>query len=399
MLALRKLRVPHSTVLLRRGNATLQSATDTVPNVPPPVPAPVKAKAAPAPTPGAEPEHTTSGRRRFKRPVPPTRPAISTSAPRKWNRPLAEGVLPAYDLALKLLKTDSIRLQTEADGVRKEIKDLEGKVTELGGYDSEGAREAEERLEEKREKLHILQVQSKVNLPEVRWRVANAMADMEKPAHRHLVEQRWRKEGDLDLLMERLHQMKVIPDVLPDLRPSIDTLEPPSLYANVFHTDTRLYTLLLVDPDVPDEDNASFRTFLHWLKPNVPLSATTTSRIPDLNSHTPYIPPHPQRGTPYHRYVLLLLPQPALGSPAYTRNLEARAQPGVPTSVHLDIPVIGEAERKDFDTRAFCERWGLNGKAGGGAHMWREVWDEKVSAIYKNLLSKSFFLPYRRRCF
>lgn len=94
--------------------------------------------------------------------------------------------------------------------------------------------------------------------------------------------------------------MNVVPDVLPDLRPSLDvhvvasntkgklrrtqkknvtvepgtfllpqqaslsprtllvervfiniefqTLEPPRLYANVFHADTRLYTMLLVDP-------------------------------------------------------------------------------------------------------------------------------------------------------
>ena len=96
--------------------------------------------------------------------------------------------------------------------------------------------------------------------------------------------------------MERIHQMKVVPDVLPELHPSIDlhvtvrtspkelhktkkthatvepgtflspeqvrgfqgivwrvttccnqTLSPPKLYANVFHTDTRLYTMLLVD--------------------------------------------------------------------------------------------------------------------------------------------------------
>lgn len=127
------------------------------------------------------------------------------------------------------------------------------------------------------------------------------------PSHRHLVEQRWRKDGALDLLMERIHQMNVIPDVLPVLHPSVDlhiaarlmpehfdtlmrrnrlqrrvntfkdvvpgnyltpqqTRVPPKLYANVFHTDVRLYTMLLVDPDVPDEENQTFTTFLHWLK-------------------------------------------------------------------------------------------------------------------------------------
>lgn len=45
---------------------------------------------------------------------------------------------------------------------------------------------------------------------------------MSVPSHRHLVEQRWRKDGDLDLLMERIHQMHLVPDVLPVLHPSLD---------------------------------------------------------------------------------------------------------------------------------------------------------------------------------
>lgn len=132
-------------------------------------------------------------------------------------------------------------------------------------------------------------------------------------------------------------------------------------------------------------------------RPNVPLSATHQARISDLNDHTPYIPPHPQRGTPYHRYVLLFLPQPPLGGVAYTLNAEARAQPGVPTSVHLDVPPIGEAERRNFGVREFMQTWGLDGAKGGGSHMWREVWDKRVSGIYKTVLSKSdapFHLPF-----
>jgi hypothetical protein len=51
-------------------------------------------------------------------------------------------------------------------------------------------------------------------------------------------------------------------------------------------------------------------------------------------SHTPdrhrrfqhrYIPPHPQRGIPYHRYVLLVLPQPPKSSLSYTFNGVANA--------------------------------------------------------------------------
>ena len=63
---------------------------------------------------------------------------------------------------------------------------------------------------------------------------------MTKPVYRHLAEKKWRSEGDLDLLvrrhllfsthcshskfaqMERIHQMNVVPDVLPSLHPSFD---------------------------------------------------------------------------------------------------------------------------------------------------------------------------------
>ncbi|EAU80267.2 hypothetical protein CC1G_13488 [Coprinopsis cinerea okayama7 len=353
----------------------------------------------------------------------PRRRTISNQNPRPWNPPLASGVIPAYDLALEVLRKDSLALKEEIAELKKAIESEEKRYQELvkveGKNEHGEAYALDLELEKKRQKLHILQVQSEVNLPDVRWKVANAMVDMNIPSHRHLVEQKWRKDGDLDLLMERIYQMKVVPDVLPVIRPSLDlhlatqapsrltptfktvklvepgvflaprlTVEPPRLYANVFHTDTRLYTLMLVDPDVPDESTASYTTYLHWLQPNVPLTATHTSQILDLNNHTKYIPPHPQRGTPYHRYTVLLLPQPPLEGGEYTKNVEARANPGVPTSKKLDIPVVSDAERLGFNVRQFCQTWGLDASTGGGLHMFREVWDEEVSKIYKDVLGQ-----------
>ncbi|KAJ6577102.1 hypothetical protein B0H10DRAFT_2236134 [Mycena sp. CBHHK59/15] len=378
--------------------------------------------------------------------------------------------------ALRVIRGDAARVRREAEALRGEVGRRHRAL--LRPVDAGVKPAMEEEVEKMRERLNVLDVQSEVNLPEVRWSVANAMADMSIPSHRHLVEQRWRKEGDLDLLMERIHQMHVIPDVLPALHPSIDvqvtarlmpdgfnllmlrnrfqrrlntfkrvvpgryltpqqarfdrfTRVPPKVYANVFHTDVRLYTMLLVDPDVPDEGNQTFTTYLHWMKPNIPLSATHKGRIPFLNTHTRYVPPHPQRGTPYHRYVLLLLPQPALPGHRHTRNTEAlltaqqaaltqslrdtaanaasanantsarapRHRPTHPNaqvasaeaqlerivtlSQRLDVPVVPEDQRRGFDVRAFVKEWGINAAHGGGAHMWREVWDKYVGGIYR----------------
>ena len=55
----------------------------------------------------------------------------------------------------------------------------------------------------------------------------------------------------------------------------------------------------------------------------------------------------------------------------------------------LDIPVVKDEDRVGFDVRGFVRYWGLGlgrvvgEKEGGGAFMWREVWDEAVGGIYK----------------
>jgi hypothetical protein len=107
----------------------------------------------------------------------------------------------------------------------------------------------------------------------------------------------------------------------------------------------------------------------HRCRPNIPLSTNAPLKIV-ADSHTPYIPPHPQRGTPYHRYVTLLLPQVS----------------------ELSIPVVPEDARLGFDVRAFLSEHSLDGSLGGGAHMWREEWDETVSQIHQDVLSKCWHL-------
>jgi len=108
-------------------------------------------------------------------------------------------------------------------------------------------------------------------------------------------------------LMERIYQMHVVPDVVPTIRPAVDirvsftesiiqkpsspcipvpqkkwatdlsdvvpglfispakTVEPPKITAQAFHPEPRLYTLLMIDPDVPSTTTTSFQNYLHWL--------------------------------------------------------------------------------------------------------------------------------------
>ncbi|KAH9949497.1 PEBP-like protein [Amylocystis lapponica] len=406
MLTLRRLPRAYASLSGARGNASLQAASSTADAVTPPPPSPPKVtaqKVTPTPTaskaktPDASAASEDAGAQKEKPKVwtgPTRRPRISLDHPKEWNRPIARGVLPVYDLALAYVREDAAQIKDELKALQKELK--------VAMSAPEGERDTQ-KVEELTEKAAILEIQSQINLPEVRWKAANGMGDMKELVYRHLIEKRWREEGALDLLMERIHQMNVVPDLLPSLHPSFDlrlnfpesppedpvlrartkrrykkvepgifllpeqTWRPPVLYTTVFHTDTRLYTLLMVDLDVPKPETHSYQTYLHWLQPNLALSAFSPSPIPLATSHTRYIPPHPQRGTPYHRYVILLLPQASSTEP-------------------ISVPVISDAERLGFDFRTFAERYELDGSKGGGAHMWREVWNETVSQIYRDVL-------------
>jgi large subunit ribosomal protein L35 len=108
--------------------------------------------------------NTTLSAARTKRRVIKRRPQISLANPRDWKRPIAYGVLPAYDEALRYLKKDSAAL-------KKETEELQVIISK----EEEDPERDEVALQKKREKLNILEVQSEINLPEVRWQVANGM--------------------------------------------------------------------------------------------------------------------------------------------------------------------------------------------------------------------------------
>lgn len=104
----------------------------------------------------------------------------------------------------------------------------------------------------------------------------------------------------------------------------------------------------------------------------------------------PYEPPHPQKGTPYHRYVTLLLPQlerlnltpadlPSGRAGFDVREFAAKHKLGYYTE--------GEGVSMEMVPETYKEKVGKG--MGGGLHMWRAVWDQDVSRVYKDILSES----------
>lgn len=147
--------------------------------------------------------------------------------------------------------------------------------------------------------------------------------------------------------------------------PVQDSVNPPKVEVNVFHTEQKKYTLAIVDPDQPCQETQSYKTCLLALKTDITLSATTSPTI-DLSSNMilNYIPPHPQQGTNYHRYTTLLFEQSS-------------------------SPSLGESDRHNFDLKAFVKQ---NGLEAAGIHFWRAKWTPEsastISNIFKEVLKK-----------
>ena len=152
----------------------VNASSSSAPPVPPPV-----SSSAPTPTPSPvtdsanEPTETNAedskrvANPKHKRRYPTRRPRISLDHPRQWHRPLRAGFLPAYDEALKVIHRDSWALKQEAYALRRRIERMESNLDSVD----------HKQIAEDKNKLEILEVQSEINLPSIRWKFANAMGE------------------------------------------------------------------------------------------------------------------------------------------------------------------------------------------------------------------------------
>ncbi|CAJ0626071.1 11172_t:CDS:2 [Entrophospora sp. SA101] len=288
-------------------------------------------------------------------------PLSKTPTPPKVYKPPALGVNPAYDEALKYINEDKQRKL-------EEIKVIEAQISELL-KDKNKSEEQDDKLSQLENKKTDLEILSQVNDPEIQWKYNNNKdsIDMSNAVYRHLREKEWRIES-LPILRQRIEQMYVVPDLFPTFEPKIDlqfkykkiiepgvflfpgmTIKEPVIIATNFHTETRLYTLIFVNPDMPDTKNQSYQTQWLWLIRNIPLNATK-SNILGGQIILPYTPPHPPKGTFYHRYTFAIFEQ---------FNNEK-------------ILVNNNNVGPNMDVRSFVEKYKLTLR---GATFFREVWD------------------------
>ena len=156
---------------------------------------------------------------------------------------------------------------------------------------------------------------------------------MNKPIYRYLADRKWR-DYRRKVLVQRIEQMKIIPDVVDNFEPTADVRlafggrnvqpgdfvestiseNPCRLNVQVFDRSERLITIVVVDSDVPNLETNGFDSRCHFLAANIPVSPTSTSinlakLSPESQVILPWSPPFAQKGSSYHRLSILVLEQ------------------------------------------------------------------------------------------
>ncbi|KAL9102581.1 MAG: hypothetical protein Q9163_002299 [Psora crenata] len=313
------------------------------------------------------------------------------------NVPFEQMPYQCFQEARKVLAEDREEKLAQIAQMRKRISHWQSKpAAEQGGDAAKKGRLV--RMQKYLEELKIL---ADVNDPVIKKRFEDGMGDMNRPIYRYLADKKWRQYNRL-LLMQRVSQYHIVPDLLPHLDPTasvslgfgrrkvqpgefVDSRVseiPARLNVQVYDKGERPVTIVVVDPDVPDVKNDSFTSRCHFLAVNVPISPTLTS-VPlarlSKDSHIiqPWLPPYAQRGSPYHRLVVFILQQDG-------------TQP-------LDL-----AQLRQYQSRR--EGWKLKGlltKNNGlrpiGVNIFRTVWDEGTDGVMKRAGVEGAEIEYIRK--
>ena len=164
---------------------------------------------------------------------------------------------------------------------------------------------------------------------------------MSKPIYRYLADKDWRSYKRT-MLMQRINQMTVTPDVLEKVDPVVETIlsfpapgstnrrrmvqhgdfvdsrvseTAPQLQIRKFNKGEKLYTIAVINSDVPNVEKDGFDYRCHFLACNIPISPTNSfvhlGKLDQANQVVlPWLPAYAQKGAPYQRLSIWVLEQP-----------------------------------------------------------------------------------------
>ncbi|KAL9012188.1 MAG: hypothetical protein Q9173_003039 [Seirophora scorigena] len=246
------------------------------------------------------------------------------------------------------------------------------------------------------EKLKIL---ADINDPVIKKRFEDGEGDMNRPIYRFLADRQWRQQRR-QILMQRINQMHIVPDVLPyldltaevrlafgrrnvqpgDFVDSLISETPPRLNVQVFDKGERYVSIVVVDPDVPNVETDGFDSRCHFLAVNIPISPTSTSvALSRLSEGTqvlrPWLPPHAQKGSPYHRMAIFIY--------EHGRKLRSKTMEG-----------ISKKARSGFRLRRFTPKSLFKPI---GMHLFRTSWDDNMAGVMQRAGIEGANMEFRRK--
>jgi len=222
--------------------------------------------------------------------------------------------------------------------------------------------------------------------------------DMTKPIYRYLADKKWRSY-QRKIIVQRINQLGVIPDVLPQFEPSAEVRLafgkrvvhpgefvdsrvselPARLKVQVFDKGERLVTVIVLDSDVPNLEDDNYTTRIHYMASNIPISPTETS-VPLSHSvaksqlvHS-WMPPFAQKGSPYHRYTVWVLEQEQ--------------------GKKLKIMDLKKIKRDGGNLRWLQPKLRLHPI---GVHVFRSLWDEGTAGVMKRAEIEGADVEFKRK--
>lgn len=195
--------------------------------------------------------------------------------------------------------------------------------------------------------------------------------------------------------MQRIEQMKVVPDVLPTIDPVVSTRmkfrnhehahgeilnsmlteTAPRIDIQPYDRGERLVTIAVVNLDVPNVADDSFTSRCHFLASNVSISPIAThvdlATLDASQILQSWHPAYSQKGLPYQRLAVVVLEQPAKEDQTQGNRSQS-----------LDLTAIKAAGRdtvrENFSLRAFCTRHRVQPV---GIDLFRTVYDENTAGV------------------
>lgn len=234
--------------------------------------------------------------------------------------------------------------------------------------------------------------------------------NMNKPIYRHLADKKWRSYKR-EIMMQRIETMNVTPDVLPKIDPIVETTlsfpgpmrsgrreaqrmvqhgeivdsrvseKAPNLRIQPFQKGDKLYTIAVINPDVPNVATDAFDRRCHFLACNIPISPTDTlvqlAKLSKEQVVFPWLSAYSQKGLPYQRMSIWILEQSPEGV------LPAGSGDVLP-SKPLDVEAIKAHEkyskRENFSLRSFID---YSQSQAVGVDLFRTIWDEGTAGVMR----------------